>query len=139
MAESNHEASIYNSNIQQQQQNEIEDEDDDVVGGDEESIDNPQMRFVPVSTLNGAVQEVAPNAVFVPGGSDYPPVNTGNGGSDQLTLSFQGEVYVFDAVSPDKVLNFVTYDLCFGGDLSEGGLWVLVSFDEFSKLLVLFR
>lgn len=105
MAESNHEASIYNSNIQQQQQqqNEIEDEDDDVVGGDEESIDNPQMRFVPVSTLNGAVQEVAPNAVFVPGGSDYPPVNTGNGGSDQLTLSFQGEVYVFDAVSPDKV------------------------------------
>jgi len=27
----------------------------------------------------------------------------GNGASDQLTLSFQGEVYVFDAVSPDKV------------------------------------
>ncbi|KAK9988939.1 hypothetical protein SO802_029178 [Lithocarpus litseifolius] len=105
MAESNHEVSIYNSNVQQQQQqqNEIEDEDDDVVGGEEESIDNPQMRFVPVSTLNGAVQEVAPNAVFVPGSSDYPPVNTGNGGSDQLTLSFQGEVYVFDAVSPDKV------------------------------------
>ncbi|KAL4614963.1 hypothetical protein ACB092_07G090500 [Castanea dentata] len=106
MAESNHEASIYNSNVQQQQQqqqNEIEDEDDDVVGGEEESIDNPQMRFVPVSTLNGDVQEVAPNAVFVPGASDYPPVNTVNGGSDQLTLSFQGEVYVFDAVSPDKV------------------------------------
>ncbi|KAL4651117.1 hypothetical protein ACB092_01G136900 [Castanea dentata] len=85
--------------------------------------------------LNGDVQEVAPNAVFVPGGSDYPLVNTRNGGSDQLTLSFKGKVYVFDAISPDKVLNFVNYDslffflsfLCFGGNLSEGGLWVLVN------------
>lgn len=100
MPESNHEASIYNNNIDSG----IEDEDDDVAGG-EESIDNPQMRFENGAvgvTLNGGVQDAAPNTVFVPSASDYPPV-PGNGGSDQLTLSFQGEVYVFDAVSPDKV------------------------------------
>uniref|UniRef100_A0A2N9GTV6 CCT domain-containing protein n=1 Tax=Fagus sylvatica TaxID=28930 RepID=A0A2N9GTV6_FAGSY len=100
MPESNHEASIYNNNIDSG----IEDEDDDVAGG-EESIDNPQMRFENGAvgvTLNGGVQDAAPNTVFAPSASDYPPV-PGNGGSDQLTLSFQGEVYVFDAVSPDKV------------------------------------
>ncbi|KAI3445799.1 hypothetical protein Pfo_002464 [Paulownia fortunei] len=34
-----------------------------------------------------------------------PPVPpaAGEGGADQLTLSFQGEVYVFDSVSPEKV------------------------------------
>ena len=30
-------------------------------------------------------------------------------GSNQLTLSFQGEVYVFDSVSPDKVPSCVYY------------------------------
>jgi hypothetical protein len=39
--------------------------------------------------------------MYVPS-SEIPPA-TGSGGTDQLTLSFQGEVYVFDAVSPEKV------------------------------------
>ncbi|KAF7814663.1 GATA transcription factor 28 isoform X1 [Senna tora] len=30
-------------------------------------------------------------------------IEQGNDGGDQLTLSFQGQVYVFDSVSPDKV------------------------------------
>ncbi|XP_041011746.1 GATA transcription factor 24-like [Juglans microcarpa x Juglans regia] len=104
MPESNRQASMFNSgamtnNIESQ----IEDEDEDVAGG-EESIDNPQIRFedgAVAVTFNGGVQEVTPNTIYVPS-SDYPPV-AGNGGADQLTLSFQGEVYVFDAVSPDKV------------------------------------
>jgi hypothetical protein len=86
----------------------IEDEDDDVAAA-EESIDNPQMRFEDGAvsvTLNGAVHESAPISMYVPG-SEYPPV-PGNGSSDQLTLSFQGEVYVFDAVSPDKVRVFAS-------------------------------
>lgn len=107
MAETNHhhqQASMFN-NIQQSGQ--VEDEDDDVATA-EESIDNPQIRFEEgsgVAPMNG-VQDVPPNALYVPS-SDYHPVAE-NGGSDQLTLSFQGEVYVFDAVSPDKVwfLNF---------------------------------
>ena len=80
----------------------VDDEDDDVTGA-EESIDNPQIRFEDggcVAAMNG-VQDVPSNVLYVPS-SDYPPVAE-NGGSDQLTLSFQGEVYVFDAVSPDKV------------------------------------
>ncbi|KAB1206684.1 GATA transcription factor 24 [Morella rubra] len=104
MPESNRQPPMYNSGVMNNNiESQIEDEDDDVVGG-EESIDNPQLRFedgAVAVTLNGGVQDVAPNSLYVPG-SDYPPV-AGNGGADQLTLSFQGEVYVFDAVSPDKV------------------------------------
>lgn len=98
MAETNHQASMFN-NIQSTQ---VEDEDDDVATA-EESIDNPQIRFeegAGVAPMNG-VQDVPHNPLYVPS-SDYPPVPE-NGSSDQLTLSFQGEVYVFDAVSPDKV------------------------------------
>lgn len=100
---------------QQQQQNpnhQIEDEEeDDVAGG--ESIDNPQIRYEAHALQNGAVGGggmeamggvdgvVAPHALYVPG-SEIPPAS-GGGGADQLTLSFQGEVYVFDAVSPEKV------------------------------------
>lgn len=107
MPESNRQPPMYNSGVMNNNiESQIEDEDDDVVGG-EESIDNPQLRFedgAVAVTLNGGVQDVAPNSLYVPG-SDYPPV-AGNGGADQLTLSFQGEVYVFDAVSPDKVRVF---------------------------------
>lgn len=107
MPESIREASMYNSGaIDNNIESHVDEEDEDVAGG-EESIDNPHMRFEDNAlavTLNGGVQEVAANSMYVPG-SEYPPV-TGNGGADQLTLSFQGEVYVFDAVSPDKVRVF---------------------------------
>ncbi|CAK9309135.1 unnamed protein product [Citrullus colocynthis] len=86
-------------------QNRVGDEDDDINGG-EESIDNPQMRFEDSGGMSGSVsvmnrvQDVVP-ATYV-SSSDYNPL-TGNGGADQLTLSFRGEVYAFDSVSPDKV------------------------------------
>jgi hypothetical protein len=41
------------------------------------------------------------------GGADYGLVTANN---DQLTLSFQGEVYVFDAVAPDKVSPCVCFE-----------------------------
>ncbi|GMQ01472.1 hypothetical protein CsSME_00048107 [Camellia sinensis var. sinensis] len=112
MPETNHEASMYVAEAmnmqQQQQQNQIEDEEDDEVAGGE-SIDNPQIRFEAHAALHdggggpvmNGVDGVHPHALYVPG-SEIPPA-VGGGGADQLTLSFQGEVYVFDAVSPEKV------------------------------------
>ncbi|KAL3538718.1 hypothetical protein ACH5RR_002084 [Cinchona calisaya] len=53
--------------------------------------------------MNG-VEGVGPHDLYVPSSEIAAPVSTGGGGgSDQLTLSFQGEVYVFDSVSPEKV------------------------------------
>lgn len=128
MSEANRQASMYAAaaaaeamNIQQQQQggggggnhhHMDDEEDEDVAGG--ESIDNPQIRYDQHQLQNGAVVEgaggveemggVAGHALYVPGSDILPAASGGSGGgADQLTLSFQGEVYVFDAVSPEKV------------------------------------
>ncbi|XP_071691653.1 GATA transcription factor 28-like [Rutidosis leptorrhynchoides] len=103
-------------------------DDDDVAGGEEESIDNPshnQIRYHHhqnhnnLQNTSGGLETgmeemsvVQQHALYVPE-TDIQPLNGtggaavggGGGGSsaDQLTLSFQGEVYVFDAVSPEKV------------------------------------
>ncbi|KAM0061955.1 putative transcription factor TIFY family [Helianthus debilis subsp. tardiflorus] len=114
---------------QQMVEDVIVQEDDDVAGGEEESIDNPsQMRYEQhnhnininqhqlqqheLQSAGGggggmedmSVGVVQPHGLYVPE-SDIQPVSGGGGGggADQLTLSFQGEVYVFDAVSPEKV------------------------------------
>ncbi|TMW99271.1 hypothetical protein EJD97_002819 [Solanum chilense] len=49
------------------------------------------------AALNG-VEGVPHNSLYVPGSE-----MVGGGSSDQLTLSFRGEVFVYDAVSPEKV------------------------------------
>lgn len=100
-------------------------EDDDVAVGEEESIDNPsRIRYDnhnshhhhQHNTLqnSGSIEtgmedmSVQPHALYVQD-AEIQPVSGGvagaggGGGADQLTLSFQGEVYVFDAVSPEKV------------------------------------
>ncbi|EXB79625.1 GATA transcription factor 25 [Morus notabilis] len=89
------------------------DDDDDVsagVGGGAESIDNPHIRYDASHTLDDANGGVAGGGVVDDVGHD--PVYAGAGhelvvhrsdGSSQLTLSFRGQVYVFDAVTPDKV------------------------------------
>ncbi|XP_076904143.1 GATA transcription factor 24-like [Bidens hawaiensis] len=89
-------------------------EEDDVAGGEEESIDNPsQIRYnthhhglQSTGGLEGGGMEdmgvVPPHPLYVPD-AEIHPVAGAAAGADQLTLSFQGEVYVFDAVSPEKV------------------------------------
>ncbi|KAK9071071.1 hypothetical protein SSX86_009639 [Deinandra increscens subsp. villosa] len=98
-------------------------EDENVAGGEEESIDNPsQIRYdhhnahhhhqqqhhslQTSGSLEGGMEDlgVTPHPLYVPD-AEIHPVGAGGagGGADQLTLSFQGEVYVFDAVSPEKV------------------------------------
>ncbi|OMO85252.1 Zinc finger, GATA-type [Corchorus capsularis] len=109
MANSNRQpASMYGSGAMSMQQN-LEEEDDDVPGGGggggEESVDNPQVGYqesgAVVTVMDNGMEE-ASHANIYGQGSDIT-AGPGNGGADQLTLSFQGEVYVFDSVSPDKV------------------------------------
>ncbi|KAG8364160.1 hypothetical protein BUALT_Bualt19G0098100 [Buddleja alternifolia] len=85
---------------------EEEEEEDDVVepSDGEGSMDNrpSPMRYEPPNNSHSIVEAVGPHAP--PYGSDM--ATTVEGGADQLTLSFQGEVYVFDSVSPEKVIFF---------------------------------
>lgn len=115
------------------QQTQIDDDDDDDVaagtesggggadGGRESMDNNPNTRYDhhhqshshshalhnggEAMEMNG-VEGVSHNALYCPPNTEIvqTAVAAGSGASDQLTLSFQGEVYVFDAVSPEKVL-----------------------------------
>ncbi|KAH7567642.1 hypothetical protein ACOSP7_010339 [Xanthoceras sorbifolium] len=71
-----------------------EDDDDVSVGAD----DHHHLAYDPHTAIeNGVVvEDVAADSVYVPSGSELS-------NSSQLTLSFRGQVYVFDAVTPDKV------------------------------------
>ncbi|TXG52653.1 hypothetical protein EZV62_021822 [Acer yangbiense] len=70
------------------------DDDDVSVGAD----DHHHLGYDPHAAMeNGVgVEDVAADSVYVPTGSELS-------NSSQLTLSFRGQVYVFDAVTPDKV------------------------------------
>ncbi|MBA0698731.1 hypothetical protein Goari_000427, partial [Gossypium aridum] len=110
MANSNrHSTSLYGSGAMNMQRN-PEEEEEDVPGGGggggEESVDNTQIGYQEsgggvVTVMNNGMEE-ASHANLYGQGSDLTAVQ-GNSSADQLTLSFQGEVYVFDSVSPDKV------------------------------------
>ncbi|KAJ0087365.1 hypothetical protein Patl1_08682 [Pistacia atlantica] len=69
-------------------------DDDDVSVG----ADNHHLGYDTHSLENGVVvEDVAPDSVYgQASGSEL-------GNSSQLTLSFRGQVYVFDSVTPDKV------------------------------------
>lgn len=113
MTKINEQLSVYPTNSadlqqHQQQENQIEDEeDDDVAGG--ESIDNPHIRFEShvlhddgsVGPISGVDDGLHPHAFYTTGSEVVPVAD--NGGVNQLTLSFQGEVYVFDSITPEKV------------------------------------
>ncbi|PON89823.1 GATA transcription factor [Trema orientale] len=78
-----------------------------------ESVDNPHIHHYDAHALDdtaggvpagagGVVEDVNPDAVYgAAAGHDL--VVQRIDGSSQLTLSFRGQVYVFDAVTPDKV------------------------------------
>lgn len=90
-----------------QHQSQIEDEGpEDVAGG--ESIDNPHIRFDSHSIHDGTgvvvpMNDNAHNPHVLYSTATELPLAVGGSAVDQLTLSFQGEVYVFDAVTPEKV------------------------------------
>ncbi|XP_050209556.1 GATA transcription factor 24-like [Mercurialis annua] len=85
---------------------EEEEEDDDVGVGGEESIDDPNIHYENGGNGNVGVNGIEEGDAIQIGGGGGDPDFAGNGvvaNADQLTLSFQGEVFVFEAVSPDKV------------------------------------
>ncbi|XP_042494304.1 GATA transcription factor 24-like isoform X2 [Macadamia integrifolia] len=107
MAEKNEHEPLYDHENHMQSLNhtsQIEEEDDGVDG---ESIDNPNIRFeahtLEDGGVGGSVDEVPPDSNYVGGAASSFVLPSRGEGMDQLTLSFQGEVYVFDAVSPEKV------------------------------------
>ncbi|OVA01838.1 zinc finger protein [Macleaya cordata] len=87
--------------------NQINEEED---GAGTESIDNPNIRFEDDDVMDG-VEEETPSDSAAYGGGGVAASNNNNNlavttreeNMDQLTLSFQGQVYVFDSVSPEKV------------------------------------
>ncbi|KAL0412657.1 UNVERIFIED_CONTAM: GATA transcription factor 24 [Sesamum radiatum] len=91
---------------------EEEEEEDDVVqcSNGDGSLDNTRSRigYEPPNGSHSLDVAVVADAVGSHAlcGSDMAPAvaaAAGEGGPDQLTLSFQGEVFVFDSVSPEKV------------------------------------
>lgn len=121
-----------------------EDEDDDDVvecsnGDDDDSIDNlpSQIGYDPSNNshsphaLSGGgalevIEAAGSNALYA---ADMPPpvpLASAEGGADQLTLSFQGEVFVFDSVSPEKVVFLFINWLYFLSSIS-GILYVYVN------------
>ncbi|GJM97555.1 hypothetical protein PR202_ga14490 [Eleusine coracana subsp. coracana] len=113
------EAESMNNYIEQQQQQLLQQEHEQEVGEEEEEEEDEEMEeeeedgaegdgqegvvtgeHVPMDAAAAAVaaggMQMDPHGTMVP--TTMPPVST-----NQLTLSFQGEVYVFDSVSPDKV------------------------------------
>ncbi|KAK6945828.1 Zinc finger, GATA-type [Dillenia turbinata] len=81
---------------------------------------NNDNNSVTIAATNGGVEEMTTShALYVPHLSEFTPVTAAaaaaaaatatatvaaaSTAADQLTLSFQGEVYVFDSVSPEKV------------------------------------
>ncbi|CAA0807373.1 GATA transcription factor 24 [Striga hermonthica] len=91
-----------------------EDDKDDVVqcSNGDESIENPpsQIRYNPainsqsphtLPVAEAPMEASGPHGLYA---SAHPVApSAGEGGADQLSLSFQGEVYVFDSVTPEKV------------------------------------
>lgn len=56
--------------------------------------------------MGGVIESIPPDAVYATGSGSEFAIPDGED-SSQLTLSFRGQVYVFDAVTPKKVLPFV--------------------------------
>lgn len=84
---------------------------DDDDGAAADSIDHhPHIRYedgTPTGVV--VVDDVSANSVYGPGGGGagselaIQPSDV----SSQLTLTFRGQVYVFDSVTPDKVLSLL--------------------------------
>ncbi|GER55576.1 GATA transcription factor [Striga asiatica] len=93
-----------------------EDDDEDIVqcSNGDEYIENPpsQIRYNPandshsphaLAVVEAPMEASGPHGLYASDMAHPVPPAAGEGGADQLTLSFQGEVYVFDSVTPEKV------------------------------------
>lgn len=87
-------------------------------GAGAESIDNSHIRYDAHSLEDTAgavvevVEDVASDAVYGQGGGGGGAAEMAiqrHDGTSQLTLSFRGQVYVFDSVTPDKVPFFSVF------------------------------
>ena len=82
-------------------------EDEDVAGIGAESIDNHNIHFETETledgngVVGGVVEDINSDAVYVSGSGSE--LSIPHEDSSQLTLSFRGQVYVFDSVTPEKV------------------------------------
>lgn len=82
-------------------------EDDDGAGVGAESIDNHHIHYETQALEDGSggvgdmVEDVNSDTVYVSGSGSE--ISLQHEDSSQLTLSFRGQVYVFDSVTPDKV------------------------------------
>lgn len=89
--------------------------DDDGSGSGPESMDNSTVPYdhrhladdddagvAAAAAMGSVIEEIPPDAVYAPGGAGDLGVSVGEEAS-QLTLSFRGQVCVFDAVTPKKV------------------------------------
>ncbi|KAK9930195.1 hypothetical protein M0R45_027262 [Rubus argutus] len=93
-------------------------EEDDSAGA--ESIDNAHIHYEGHTLEDGGVvvHEATSDDVYIHGGNTDLDMAIPYEGSSQLTLSFRGQVYVFDSVTPDKVQAVL---LLLGGSESSSG------------------
>jgi len=93
-----HEQEVGEDEEEDEEEDEMEEEEDEQegqhggIGGEHVPMDADAA----AAAAAAAGAQMDPHSAMVPG--TVPPMAT-----NQLTLSFQGEVYVFDSVSPDKV------------------------------------
>lgn len=80
-------------------------EDDESTAVCVDSIENPHIRYVTPAlddvSGGGVVDDVTQDTVYVHGGSDLAVQRVDD--SSQLALTFRGQMYVFDDVTPEKV------------------------------------
>lgn len=94
------------------------DEDDgdgssSAAGGAGDPIEHPHLGYEAhaidegaAARMGGVIESIPPDAVYATGSGSEVAIPDGDY-SSQLTLSFRGQVYVFDAVTPKKVLPFL--------------------------------
>ncbi|KAL6176773.1 hypothetical protein ACLB2K_053406 [Fragaria x ananassa] len=92
--------------------------DDDAPGA--EPIDNAHIHYEGHTLEDGGVvvEEATSDDVYIQGGNTDLDMAIPYEGSSQLTLSFRGQVYVFDSVTPEKVQAVL---LLLGGSESSSG------------------
>ncbi|XP_023536996.1 GATA transcription factor 25-like isoform X2 [Cucurbita pepo subsp. pepo] len=88
-----------------------------------EPLDNRLVRYGAHALEDGAgvggmIEDLNPDAVYASAGDGSDMAIQRSDGSSQLTLSFRGQVYLFDAVSPEKVQAVLL--LLGGSELSSG-------------------